>query len=281
MQMQEEYMKVELEAENTTNTIRKQQSASLLALTTNQEDDLKNARDLWKKDMEQERAAFETERRRRAQGYNKELGELREAESDRLKRAGKEHEDQMALLQRQKQGAVGQRQERMTEDMENWQRERLARLRDEQGRKDDCSRKALRERSQAELGMVLAKLDSQASEEKSGIDEAAEGRRESYLALLGKEEGRLVEEEQGFMGRFAVEHENAQLLREEVSRVHTERERGFLSPVYVLRLTARRTPSRPSARSLAEDRARNGGTRLELGFRSPASALPALQSSPR
>jgi hypothetical protein len=221
LQMQEEFLKIEKEAEKEAEAIRRQQSSSLMTLTTQQEDDMKKARDMWKRDMEQERSAFEVERRRRVSGYNAELEDIRQTEADRMSRFLQEHEAQLASLQQQKQDAMEQRQENMAEQMQNWQRERLMQLRQEQHVKDESARRALREQSEAELGMVLAKLEAQTSEERNGIEGKVQSQLENYTMNLRKEEERLCQEEQTLMGRFAQEHEKVQSLQEEVSMLES------------------------------------------------------------
>ena len=211
--LQEEFLKIEREAEEEAEKMRRIQSDNLMELTRQQEADLKKARDMWKKDMEQERSAFETERRRRVTGYAHELEELRAAESDRLAQAAADHEHQMAQLTLQKHDALKDRQEYVEGHMENWQRERLFQIREDQHKKDDASRRALIEQSEAELSMVLAKLDAQAAEERTGLDYMINTKLEAFTSNLNKEEYKLAEEEQVLMGRFAEEHAKAQELQ--------------------------------------------------------------------
>ena len=90
-------------------------------------------------------------------------------------------------------------------------------IRQDAVRKDKDTYSALREQSEAELDMVIAKLEAQAKEERACIEEAMEKEVSSLKGNLSVSEDRAVEEEQVVMGRYAVDHEKSQILQEEVS----------------------------------------------------------------
>ena len=115
------------------------------------------------------------------------------------------------------QGLGTDRTQNLDEETANWQRRRLMEIRQDAVGKDKDTYTALREQSEAELDMVIAKLEAQAKEERAGIEEAMEKQLNSLKGNLSVSENRAVEEEQVAMGRYAVDHEKTQILHEEVS----------------------------------------------------------------
>jgi hypothetical protein len=58
-----ETTRLEVESDTEAEALRKKQSSSMMELAGMQDDDLKDARTKWKRDMEKERESFESERR--------------------------------------------------------------------------------------------------------------------------------------------------------------------------------------------------------------------------
>ena len=144
-----------------------------------------------------ERASFETERRRRVQEYSSELEQLRSDENERLNKLAKEHESEMEAMMQRREDSLSEKKENLDEETGNWQRRRLMEIRQDAIEKDKDTYAALREQSEAELEMVIAKLEAQAKEERARIEAIIEKQLASVRDNLALSESKAVEEEQG------------------------------------------------------------------------------------
>jgi hypothetical protein len=211
-----EATRLEVESDAEAEGLRKKQSSSMMELAGMQDDDLKDARSKWKREMEKERESFESERRRRVATYNNELEELRQMEMKAVEKESRAHEDSMAVIREEKERRLEEKREEGEEQLRAWQRSRLREIQQEVDVSFRKTHAAIKEQSEAELEMVLAKLEAQAAEEKKTIESQVDSELESFEKVLAEGEQREKEAEQIVMGRYALDHEKAQILQEEV-----------------------------------------------------------------
>ncbi|GMI05357.1 hypothetical protein TrLO_g4122 [Triparma laevis f. longispina] len=219
--LNEERVKREKEAEKEAEEIRKGGSKSLMELANGQESDLQNARMNWKREMEAERAGFETERRRRVTEYGEEMEEGRRKAEERLGKMEKEHEEEVKVMMEKREEVTFGKKEDLEEETKLWQRRKLEELRESANKNEKEVFDSLREQSEGELDMVIAKLEAQARQERSEIESTVEKGLAVVKNNLESSEVKATEEEQLIMDRYAIDHEKAQLLQEEVALVES------------------------------------------------------------
>jgi len=196
-----EATRLDVESDTEAEALRKKQSSSMMELAGMQDDDLKDARDKWKSDMEKERESFENERRRRVATYNNELEELRQMEMKAIEKEVLAHENAMVGLREEKERRLKERREVGEEQLRSWQRSQLRDIQGEIERNFRKTEAAIKEQSEAEFEMVLAKLEAQAADERGALESHAETELESFKQVLTEGEAREKEAEQVIMDR--------------------------------------------------------------------------------
>ncbi|GMI13363.1 hypothetical protein TrVE_jg3004 [Triparma verrucosa] len=215
--LNEERVKREKEAEASAEEIRKGQSKSLMELANGQEEDLQMARMNWKREIEAERSGFENERRRRVAEYAAEMEEARRAGEERFSKLANEHEEEIQSMMAKRSDAVVEKKDNLDSETSIWQRRQLEQIRASFNAQEKEAFASLRDQSTAELDMVIAKLEAQAKQERMEICSAVEKTLQPYKSSLQTSEVKATEEEQLIMDRYAIDHEKAQLLQEEVA----------------------------------------------------------------
>ncbi|GMH76669.1 hypothetical protein TL16_g07161, partial [Triparma laevis f. inornata] len=171
--------------------------------------------------MEAERAGFETERRRRVTEYGEEMEEGRRKAEERLGKMEKEHEEEVKVMMEKREEVTFGKKEDLEEETKLWQRRKLEELRESANKNEKEVFDSLREQSEGELDMVIAKLEAQARQERSEIESTVEKGLAVVKNNLESSEVKATEEEQLIMDRYAIDHEKAQLLQEEVALVES------------------------------------------------------------
>jgi len=217
----EEKRRLENEALEESEKIRSQQSIRLLQTAESHEQDLKSARELWNREMESERQKFESERKRRNNTYASELAELREIEGERLAEMSRAHEQEMKSIHEKREFAIAEKQRQNAAANENWQRLRLEEIREDVEKRELTQIKALREQSNAELEMVLSRLEAQSANEVQGINDDGKMNLETKKSEYDKEKEKIKEEEAVMMSRFALEKEKEEISREECNLLNS------------------------------------------------------------
>ncbi len=220
--LRSERARIEEEASADAERLRRSQSEGLLQLSEAQERELKSVRDEWKSEMERERSSFEAERRKRSSLYTNEIDEARSVEQERFAKLQAQHDRDMRALSEEKEEAVSAERDRVDGDLERWQRQRIVEIRSEQAERDKETERLLLEQSDAELELVIAKLDAQAVEERGRVDRECQESVDTVVKTYHQVESKMAEEEALLMDRYAVEREKIALAQEEVSELEAQ-----------------------------------------------------------